>query len=320
MSLDASDRTLRRSHVVSLFSGAAVAQLIPMRAGAQASKVTVGTVPTETNGQVFYAEDMGLFKQAGVDVELSYSNNLSVTMAALISGAIDITSNDMINLANAINRGAPLVVIAGGALYSSAHPATLLCVDRNSAINRAKDLEGLSVGVIKLGGISYTAVRAWLTQNGADITKIRFFELPAPEMTASLKRGTIAAAVFIEPELHEAANQVRPIGKPYDAMAKELLVNVWLTRRDWLEQNPDLAKRVVGALYAASRWANAHQDQSLGIIAKYAKLNLADLRGMVRERYATSLRTEWLQPVLDLAVQYKILDRSIDLSKVIATI
>jgi NitT/TauT family transport system substrate-binding protein len=310
----------RRSQVLSLLGGAAAAAFAPARALGQTTKIRIGTQQTEAYAQPYYARDTGIFQQQGLDVEIVPFNNAAISTAALVGGSIDVAGNDVIELANAVNRGIPLVLIAGGALYRSAAPTLLLCVDKNAPIRNAKDFEGQTVAVTVLGGLSYTVTRAWLASNGADLSKIHIIELPPIEMAAALSRGTVAGATISEPSLNVAKATVRPLGKPYDVVANEFQISSWLTSRDWLSRNADTAKRLTVAFYAASRWANAHQSDSLAILEKYTKLNPDNTKGMTRARYATALPLTQLQPLLETALKYKTVERPIDLSKFIATL
>ncbi len=68
-------------------------------------------------------------------------------------------------------------------------------------------------------------------------------------------------------------------------------------------------RRLATALYDTARWANGHHDETAPILAKYAKLDLARIRAMNRTRYATSLDPKLMQPVLDIALRYNLLEK-----------
>lgn len=314
----ASPHTFSRSKALALLAGASAASLIPGRANAQSAKIRFGATPADTYGQPIYATDMGFFKQAGLDVELTVFPTNGAGMAAIAGGSIDIMGNDAIGFANAVSHGIPLVIIAAGAIYTSAAPTTLLCVAKNSTITQAKDFEGKVIALAVLGGLMYTSIKAWLTQNDADIEKVQFLEFPAAQMGGVLARGTVAGAVIPEPALSASAAVVRGFAKPYDAVAKTFQITTWFTTHDWLAKNPAAAKQLTGALYASSRWANAHQNESLEILAKYAKLDLKDHRNMTRTKYATAVDPALLQPVVDAAVKWNTINKPVDIASNVA--
>jgi hypothetical protein len=124
-----------------------------------------------------------------------------------------------------------------------------------------------------------------------------------------------------EPIMSEATGtEAKIFGKPYDAIAKQFLISDWFTTRDWLAKNPDAAKRFVGAIYDAARWANGHHDDSAAILAKYTKVDVERIKRMNRCTYATDLQPAMVQPVLDTAFKYKSLGTAINAASMIAKV
>jgi NitT/TauT family transport system substrate-binding protein len=302
---------------------AAGAAVLPRPAWAQSPpvKLRIGSVAADTYAGGFYALDLGLFDKAGLSVEITPFANGAAMAAAAAGGSIDIGVGDATELANGVSRGLPFVLIAGGGLYSSTAPTTTLCVAKASTIARAAELEGQTVAVVSLVSLMSSAVKSWLTQNGADIAKIKFVEMPFPQMPAALSRGTLAAATLSEPIMSDATStDAKIFAKPYDAIAKQFLISDWFTTRDWLAKNADVAKRFVGAIYDAARWANAHHDDSAAILSKYTKVDVERIRRMNRCVYATNLQPSMVQPVLDTAFKYKALETATNAASMIAKI
>jgi NitT/TauT family transport system substrate-binding protein len=289
---------------------AAGAAMLPRMAAAQSAPVPlrVGSVAADTYAGGYYALDLGLFDKAGLSVEITPFANGAAMAAAAAGGSIDVGIGDATELANGISRGIPFVLIAGGGVYASAAPTTTLCVAKTSTFAKASDLEGQTVGVVSLVSLMSAGVKSWLTQNGADITKIKFVEMPFPQMPGALSRGALQAATLSEPIMSDAlAADAKIFGKPYDAIAKQFYISDWFTTRDWLAKNPDIAKRFVGAIYDAARWANTHHDESAAILSKYTKIDVDRIKRMNRSGYATDLKSAMIQPVLDTAFKYKAL-------------
>ena len=295
--------------------------MLPRAARAQSAPVTlrIGTVNADTYAGCYYALDLGLFAKAGLNVAVTPFSNGAAIAAAVAGGSLDAGIGDATELANGINRGLPFVLIAGGGMYSTAAPTTALCISKTSAIAKAADLEGQNVAVVSLVSLMSSGVKSWLTQNGADVAKIHFVEMPFPQMVPALARGTLAAATLSEPIMSDAlSNDAKIFGKPYDAIAKQFLISDWFSTRDWVAKNPDVAHRFVGALYDAARWANGHHDDSAAILAKYTKLDVERIRHMNRAPYATDLKAALVQPVLDTAFKYKSLETATNAATMIA--
>ena len=131
-------------------------------------------------------------------------------------------------------------------------------------------------------------------------------------MVAALGRGTIGAALLAEPFLSAGRDDVRVLGKAFDAISKSFLISSFFARRDWISKNLDVAKRFLGVMYDTARWANTHHAESAPILAKYSKLELDRIRSMTRVNYATTFTPSLIQPVLDVAYKYKELPRQVN--------
>ena len=217
----------------------------------------------------------------------------------------------MIQLGTAVLHGVPFGFFAGAALYASDAPTTVLCVEKNSSLRSAKDFEGQAIGVVALTSQSAVATTEWLRANGADVTKIKMFELPFPAMAPALVRGTVAAALIGEPFINFALNDVRVFAKPFDIIAKSFYIGAWFASRDWARSNADVLRRFTETIYETARWANGHQGETLQILSKIAKIEIERVRTMNRVVWATSLDPRLMQPVLDIAAKYKLIDRPV---------
>lgn len=310
---------LIRSQALSLLAGGLALLPAPLRAQTK-TPLRICTVNGDTFEEGCYAYELGFFSRAGFEVELSVLNNAGAVAAAVAGGSADVGTGDIVSLGNAINRGVPFVLFAGAGLYTSSSATTMLCVSKSSAFKDAKDLEGGAVAVVTLVGLGTTATKAWLTQNGADLAKIKFIEMPQSDMGPALARGLVAAAVIVEPMLTAVKPEVRILGKVYDAIAREFLISDWFTTRDWLARNAEPVKRLVAAIYQTARFANAHHDQTLPILAKYTKTTPEQLHGIVRASYATSLTPALIQPVIDAAAKYRSIEHPFAAAEVIAKV
>jgi len=277
-------------------------------------------VVADTYAEGLFASDSGFFTRAGLDVDVRVFPGSGAVAVAAAGNALDVGLTDAVVLANAINRGVPLVAIAGSGLYLPGEATALLCVGRDAPYKKAKDFEGQAVAVVTLVSISSTGVKAWFAKNGADLTKIRFIEMPFPEMPAAIARGSVAGAFLAEPTLSQAAD-VRILADTYAAIGNRFLISNWFTTRDWLARNPDLARRLVATIYLSARWANQHRDLTAPILVKYAKLDPEKVHAMRRCPYAvTALRPELLQPVLDAAARFKTIEHPVNAADLIATV
>jgi NitT/TauT family transport system substrate-binding protein len=289
----------------------APAALYARRAAAQqqSAPLRIATAVGDSYASPYFTADGGFLAKAGLSAEITLLNNGSAVMAAVAGGTVDIGLSDAIQLANAYNRGIPFKFFAGGGLYTTSAPTTVMCVGKSSPIRAPKDLEGQTIAMLALSSVTEIAVREWMKNNGVDQTKVKLFEMPGSDIPGALARGTVGAGVIVEPVLTAAltSGDVRAFAKPFDAVAKQFYISSWFARGEWLAKNPDVAKKLTAAIYDAARWANANHDQSGAILAKYAKLDPDRIKSMTRVQMATVLDAKFMQPVLDGAVAYKLI-------------
>jgi NitT/TauT family transport system substrate-binding protein len=312
-------QSISRTRAVALLAAAPLALAEPARAQMPVT-IRIGSALADSYAQPYFAADGGFFRRAGINVEFTMLSNGSQLAAAMAGNALDIALSDPLQLAHSVNAGVPFAFFAGGGLYRTEAPATLLVVAKNSPLRAAADLEGQTIVVAGLGSLNYIAVREWLRQGGANLDKIRFVELPYPAIPAALLRGTIAAGVLAEPFLWTSHNELRTFGKPFDAIATSFYITGWFATRTWLTANPELAKRVAQVANDSARWANTHRADTAPILAKYLKLDPSAISGMTRVSFATSLDERQIQPVLDIAYRYKQLDKPVNASEIVARV
>ena len=255
---------------------------------------------------------------AGLNVQLSEFPSAGPIAAALVGGSLDVGTGDVILLANAVNRGVPIVAIASSGLFRTTEPTSGLCVLKSSTVKTAKDFEGQTIAVGTLVSLTTISLRMWLSQNGASPDRVQFIEMRFPEMPAALERGTVAGAYMVEPNITQSSDKIKQIATPYGAIASSFPISAVLTSKAWLADNTDLARKFVDAIYATARWANANRTATAGILANYVKVDPDVIHRMHRTSFATSLDPAGFQAVLNAAAANKLIDRPTNAADLIA--
>jgi ABC-type nitrate/sulfonate/bicarbonate transport system substrate-binding protein len=277
----------------------------------------IATTPTDTGAQVYYAAELGLFKKAGFDVEITTLNVGSTIAAGVAAGSFEFAQSAVSALALAHLKGVSAVIVAPGGLYNSKLPTSELIVAKNSAYAKPADLVGKIVAVNALRSITTIAVDAWLDANGLKPDSVKFLELPFSEANVALSSGRIDAAFTAEPSLGVALqNGARIVGHPYDNIAPSFLISAWYTTAEYAKAHPDIVKKVAQVLADAGTWANAHQADSAAILTKYTKI--ADSGKMRRIIYADKLNAAQVQPLIDASAKYGVTEKSFPASDLFA--
>ena len=262
---------------------------------------------------ILYADDLGFYKSAGLDVTVTLMNN---AVAALAGGAVAIAAMPVSQVAVARDKGVPFTMIAPLSLYVSSTPDHALVVLKNTAFRKAADLNGKTIATRDLGNMSYFAARAWIDKNGGDSKSIRWFELSDTLAVAALRAGRVDAASISEPALDPAlaGGDVRVLAPVFDAIAPRFLVAGCVTTEAFAKAHAGVIHTFADVMAKTAVWANANHTKSGAILAKYAQAPVPS--GAARAEYAERLRVSDVQPVLDLlygAGQLKVPARASDL-------
>src|ERR1700677_4379127 len=134
-------RPLVLAIALALFCGAgATAQTTPV--------IHVGLAPFEGQAGPYYAQDLGLFKAAGLNVDIQQLNGGGAIVSAIAGGSLQIGGGTPLPLAQARSRGIKIVIIAPGYIYDYKAPTPInaLVVGVNSPYHNAKDLATARLG------------------------------------------------------------------------------------------------------------------------------------------------------------------------------
>jgi NitT/TauT family transport system substrate-binding protein len=268
----------------------------------------IETIPFDAGSEAFYAKDMGFFAKQGLDVTIDPVSNGPAIAAAVASGAVDVGFSNTLSIETAYKKGLPFVFIAAAALYSSAAPTSVLMVPKDSPLKTAKDLNGKTLGVNGLKNIAEYAPSMWIDKNGGDASTVKFVEVSPQEGPAALDAHRLDAAFVAEPQITQAKATSRVFSKPYDVLGEGWMIAGYFTTRQWAEAHPDLLRKFQAAMRETAIWANANPDKSADILAKYTKLDPALVRASYRAKFGESLSAAAIQPTIDLAAHYKLLD------------
>jgi NitT/TauT family transport system substrate-binding protein len=302
----------RRSLVAGFGSSALLAALaVP---GEAATTIHAG-VSSDDGYEAWFAQEIGLFARAGLDVNSQLFPNGSAAAAALMGHSLDFACGNVVTVAQARDHGVPVTLVAPSILYQASAANTGLTVASDSPVRSAKDLEGKTVAVLSIQGILALSVKVWLDKNGGDSKRVQLVEVTPPAMLAALQRGTVAAALMVDPFLTVAGAQVRLLANPVDAIGTRLVSTGWFSTADWIAQNQPAAKAYADVMADTARWANdvTNRAQATAIVTK----NLGRPVDLGKTFYAPTFDAAPMQPILDDAYRYTFISRRMTVAELV---
>ena len=309
--------TLTRSAFIAGAAALAAAPTALLAAPGDPAVIRAGTIPADVSAVITYADDLGYFKEVGLDVEISLFQSGPVIAPAVIGGTLDVGAANIASIAAARERGLPLKFFAPASIATQTTLTDPVMVRKDSPVKSAADLNGKTVAIVAMKTMQHAAFLLWVDKHGGDSKTIKMIEIPFPEMVAALDSGRVDAAIPSEPFASMGLAANRLLGSVYGSLPATILVFGFFSTDAWLEAHPDLAVKFAGAIRKAAVWANAHPKESALLLTKFTKVDPAVAATMTRAVYATSLDPALLQPVLDNAVRYGMLDKPLDANELI---
>jgi NitT/TauT family transport system substrate-binding protein len=314
------ERHVSRRRALTLALAPVALSALPAPLRAQSSVVRCSTTGATVFAQPFLAQDLGYYRRAGIDVDISQFAGGALTITAVLTGNADIGITTPTQLGSAFSHDLPVRMIGFSAVWDPRARSTGLYIARDSTLRDAKSLEGKTVGVNALNSTNFLGVAAWLSQNGADPTKVRVIEVPFGEIAATLNRGTIDAGVLTEPFILAAKDDIRALSpRVFDSLGSRWSISCWFSRLDYIRANPALIKRLMDIAYESAKFVNAHRDQGDPILAKYAKLPVETIAAIPPIRFAEGPDPAGSRAELDYAFKYKMFARPVTIEELMAT-
>ena len=269
------------SKIVSLLLGL-VAVSLPTMADAETLKVAVAQRGFWDSSMVDIAQKQGFFKEAGLDIEILYTEGGASTLTPLLAGSIDIAmSNGILGVIGAYSKGAPVRVISAegtGAADAFWYAPTA------SGIKSLKDTNGKTVAFSSPGSSTNLILLQLVKAAGASPKLVPTGGAPATYtqvMTGQIDAGW-SVPPFALKDLQEG--KIAIIARGSDAPgigAQTVRVNV--ANANALKQKPEAFAKYVKALGRAVEWAYSSPD-ALSNYAAIAKVPV-DQAKMTRDDF-----------------------------------
>jgi NitT/TauT family transport system substrate-binding protein len=287
---------------------AAVMTAGPRAVWAQSARsIRVGAIPFDPAAEVYYAQDQGFFERAGLAVEVTPFTSGGAIATAVVSGALDIGFTNVFSAITAYGRGILIVALALSTSYVVGSPYSAILVLKDAPYRAAKDLNGKTVAVDGLKGLTQIATQAWVDKHGGDSSSLKFVEVPEPNIAEAVRQGRVDAGTLQLTNVDlTGQSPVRSFGDPYEGIAPRFAPALWFAMRPWVAAHRDEAGRFSEAMRQTARWANGNQGASAEILMRVAKLTPERMQALSthRVRYAETLDPKLIQPLIDVSARY----------------
>jgi len=242
--------------------------LLSAPVGAQIPVRINWTAVTGAQSGMFMAQQEGLFKKNGLDVELIHIASSSRGIQAILAGEIAFSFMDGSNAAQANLKGANLAMVAG------ATNRQVFSLMANADFKRITDLRGRKIGITRVGSSTHTSALYALGSAGlkpADYQILPLLEVP--NIYTALAAGQIDAGVM-SPPTNARAKRSGFVELMNIAKEGPEFVSVAVgTSRTYIKANEDIVRRVVRAYAEGVQLFKSNKAAALKMIQKQLKVS-----------------------------------------------
>ena len=116
-------------------------------------------------------------------------------------------------------------------------------------------------------------VNTALKEAGADYTKVKYVEVPFPDMNAALEAGRVDAAFQVEPGYSGGlAAGSKNLANAYEAMAPNYTVATYFASKQYIAEHRDVVDRFTRAMQKSLEYAAGHDEEVRAIVGTYTEI------------------------------------------------
>ncbi len=272
---------------------------LALAGGAHAEKLTVGVLKLASSGPVFLAQDLGYFREAGLEVEFKFFEAAQPVAVATVSGDLDVgVTGVTAGFYNLAGKGA-LKIIAAQAREEPGYRLVAVVASRKAdeaGLKRLEDLPGHAAAVTQVGSTFHYSLGLLAERHGFDIGKVRVVPMQSvPNVVSAVKGSQVEAAILPATAATPLVNagEARLLAwadeTPWQVAVVFTSPKMIGTRRDALERFVAAYRRGTEAFREAflakapdGRLVPGPQaDRDLAIIARYTGQSAESVRGSI---------------------------------------
>jgi NitT/TauT family transport system substrate-binding protein len=280
----------------------------------------VGVIPIADVAPLYLGIDKGFFKEENLKIEPQLAEGGAAITPAVVSGDFQIGFSNTISLLIAASKGLPVEIISQGVLGGKSEEDAWadLLVLKDGPVQDGSDLEGKTIAVNTLNNICEVTIKASLEQDGVDVDKLKFTEVPFPDMNAALEQKRVDGACVVEPFVSQGkAGAAKGIDPFYVRTAPDLTVATYFTTKQYAEENADTVDRFVRAINKSLEYAQSHPEEVRKILLDYTEIPPEAAEAIKLPVWRTDLNEPTIEKLSELSKKYGLIDEEPDLSELI---
>jgi NitT/TauT family transport system substrate-binding protein len=287
---------------------------------AEVKTLKVGVIPIADVAPLYLGMDKGFFADEQLKIEPQLAEGGAAIVPSVVSGDYQIGFSNTTSLIIAASKNLPVQIISQGVLGGTGPDDAWdgVIVPKGSDIKDIKGLEGKTVAVNTLNNVSQVVVNTALKEAGADYTKVKYVEVPFPDMNAALESGRVDAAFQVEPGYSGGlAAGSKNIANAYEEMAPNYTVATYFASKQYIADSRDVVDRFTRAMQKSLEYASAHDDEVRAIVGTYTEIPQAVLDKMNLPTWKSDLNRPTIEQTSAAAKEYGFIEEEPSLDDLI---
>ena len=288
---------------------------------AEQTTLRVGVIPIADVAPLYLGVKQGFFEEQNLKIEPQLAEGGAAITPAVLSGDFQIGFSNTVSLLIAASKDLPVTIISQGVLGGKSEDEAWadLLVLKDGPIKDPKDLEGKTIAVNTLSNICEVTIRKSLSDMGVDDTKLKWAEVPFPDMNAALEAKRVDGACVVEPFVSQGkAGKARGIDPFYVNTAPDLTVATYFTSKQYAEENPEVVKSFVTAMEESLDYAQQNPDAVRQILLEYTQIPPEAVENIKLPQWRRDITTDTVELLSQLSLEYGLIESEPDLNELIA--
>jgi NitT/TauT family transport system substrate-binding protein len=290
--------------------------------GGQADVQTlkVGVIPIADVAPLYLGMDKGFFEEEGLKISPQLAEGGAAIVPSVVSGDYQIGFSNTTSLIIAGSKKLPIQIISQGVLGGTGPDDAWdgVMVPKGSGVKDIKDLEGKTVAVNTLNNVSQVVVNTALEKAGGDPKKVKYVEVPFPDMNAALESGRVDAAFEVEPGYSGGlAAGSKSVSNAYEEMAPNYTVATYFATKQYIGESRDVVDRFVRAMQKSLDYASSHDDEARAIVGTYTEIPQEVIDKMKLPVWKSDLNEPTIEQTIEAATKYGFIDEAPSLDDLI---
>ena len=286
----------------------------------ETAQVKVGAIPIVDVAPLHLGVAKGFFKEQGLEVQVINTTGGAAAVPGVVSGQFDFAFGNVVSLIVAKSQGLELTAVASGNSSTGIEGQDFsgVVVPQDSSINDAAGLTGKTVAVNNLKNVGDTTVRASIRKAGGDPTKVKFVELPFPEMPAAVANKRVDAAWIVEPFFTVAQDQgAQVVASNFVDTAPNMTVSTYFTSEQTILEKPGLTERFAAAIKKSLQYAQDHPDEARQVLLTYTQIKPEVTEKITLPAWPQEINKESVQTIADLMQQDGLVPEKVDVAAIL---